>query len=160
MRNFRSLFIVLFCLLFLFFSSISVANSVKEISASDLHEIMTENKGKVVIVNFWSTKCEGCVKEISEFIKLRERFSSDEVEIIGVSFDLNGSEILSEFIQENGINYSIYCAVDSYDIINEYEIISIPLTVIYDKSGNEVYIAKGVASEETFAEEIDKLLSK
>lgn len=102
--------------------SYAADKKLKEVNMDGLYEIIDSHEGKVVVINFWSTKCGGCVKEIQEFIKLRERFNSDEVEIMGVSLDFNGLEILPEFIKKNKINYSIYVAANDYSIINEYDI--------------------------------------
>ena len=42
-------------------------------------------QGKPVIVTFWATDCESCLKEIPVFLDLYSRYHSQGLEIIGVS---------------------------------------------------------------------------
>lgn len=163
MRKFKSMRAILFCAVAIFsICAISYAQdeSLKEVNMLALYEIIDANEGKVVVVNLWSTKCKGCIRELPTLIGLRDKYSEEDVKIIGVSFDRDGLKILPRFIIENNINYSIYCAANDYSIINEYGITVIPTTIIYDKAGDKAAEARGVASEETFVEEIDKLLKE
>ena len=63
-------------------------------------------KGKVVIVNFWATWCPPCRAEIPDLIKLQDKYR-DRLQIIGVSEDEDGPEVVRKFVAEYGINYPI-----------------------------------------------------
>jgi thiol-disulfide isomerase/thioredoxin len=47
---------------------------------------LTELRGKVVLINFWTTWCPACVSEIPELIALQKRYG-EKLSIIGVSLD-------------------------------------------------------------------------
>jgi len=63
-------------------------------------------KGKVVIVNFWATWCPPCRAEIPDLIKLQDKYR-DRLQIIGVSEDEDGPEVVRKFVAEYRINYPI-----------------------------------------------------
>lgn len=129
---------------------------VKKINLTELQEILGKNKGKVVIVNLWATWCPPCRKEIPGFINIYNKYKDKGIEIIGIAFDENGSEVLPEFIEKTGINYPIY--LNGNDIAEAYKLRAYPTTIIYGKNGEEVNRHIGYVSEQEFGNEISKLL--
>ena len=63
-------------------------------------------RGKVMLVNFWATWCGPCRAEIPDLIKLQARYA-DHLQIIGVSADEGGVQLVEDFATEFGINYPI-----------------------------------------------------
>jgi thiol-disulfide isomerase/thioredoxin len=47
----------------------------------------SDYKGKIIIVNFWTTWCAACRKEISYLTKLYESYKKQEIEIIGICIE-------------------------------------------------------------------------
>ena len=47
-----------------------------------------EIRGRVVLLDFWATWCAPCLVELPYLKRVRARYSRDELEIIGVSFDV------------------------------------------------------------------------
>jgi len=47
---------------------------------------ISDFKGKVVLLNFWTTWCPGCVVEIPDLIKLQKK-NADRLVILGISLD-------------------------------------------------------------------------
>jgi thiol-disulfide isomerase/thioredoxin len=45
--------------------------------------------GKLLVLNFWATWCEGCVKEIQSLDAFQREFASQGVVVLGVSMDRN-----------------------------------------------------------------------
>ena len=65
-------------------------------------------KGKVIIINFWTTWCAPCRAELPGFINIYNKYRSQDVEILGVSLDFNfDTDGLAEFIADWDINYQI-----------------------------------------------------
>ena len=69
----------------------------KEVSLSDL-------KGKYVVLDFWASWCPDCRKDVPRMKQLNEKYSSDRISFVGVSFDTDKDQ-WKGFIEENGMNW-------------------------------------------------------
>ncbi len=69
----------------------------REISTASL-------RGKVVIVNFWATWCGPCRAEIPDLVALQEKYK-DTLQVIGISEDEAGVEVVKRFAAEHKVNY-------------------------------------------------------
>ncbi len=134
------------------------ASDIKKIKLMELRDLLAKNKGKVVILDLWATWCPPCRKEIPGFINLYNKYKNKGLEIIGIAFDENGSEMVPPFVQKVGINYPIY--LDGGDIAQAYDLHAYPTTIIYGKDGREAKEHIGYAAEKEFEDEIGKLLKK
>ncbi len=47
--------------------------------------VLSENKGKVVLINFWATWCGPCVEELPAIEKLQKEYG-DKIEIVAVNY--------------------------------------------------------------------------
>jgi len=63
-------------------------------------------KGKVIIVNFWATWCPPCRAEIPDLIALQDKYR-DQLQIIGISEDEGGAELVKRFVDAHHMNYPI-----------------------------------------------------
>jgi thiol-disulfide isomerase/thioredoxin len=71
----------------------------REISLAALH-------GKVVLVNFWATWCPPCRAEIPDLVALQEKYR-DQLQVIGISQDEAGPDVVRRFAAEHHMNYPI-----------------------------------------------------
>ena len=71
----------------------------RDVSAADL-------RGKVVIVNFWATWCPPCRAEIPDLVALQEKYK-DHLQVIGISEDEGGPDVVRRFVADHKINYPI-----------------------------------------------------
>ena len=153
------------CFAFLFTVTLFVASNIsyaadglKQIKLAELNTLLEKNKGKVVILDLWATWCPPCSKEIPGFINLYNKYKDKGLEIIGVSFDENGLEVVPPFMKKFGINYPIY--LDGGDIAPAYDLQAYPTTIIYGKDGKVANKHVGFLSEKEFEDEINNLLKK
>ncbi|TIH18001.1 TlpA family protein disulfide reductase [Marinifilum sp. JC120] len=129
---------------------------VDTINAQGIQDIITNNKGKVVLINFWATWCPPCRAEIPELIELRKKFSDDELVMISVSVD-ESSDLVDEFMLKEGeFNYPVYFAAE--DVGGAFRIQSIPRTMLYDPSGQRVFDKEGSYPGTMFERYINKML--
>jgi len=66
-------------------------------------------KGKVLLLDFWSTRCRPCIKEHPEIVKLKKTINHENFQVIAISTDRE-TERWKKFIKENhwqGINLNI-----------------------------------------------------
>lgn len=71
-------------------------------------------RGKVTIVNFWATWCPPCRAEIPDLVELQKKYG-DRLQIIGVSQDEGGIEVVRRFAAEHQMNYPIVMMTPELD---------------------------------------------
>ncbi len=119
---------------------------------------LSDYRGKVVILDFWATWCGPCRMEIPGFVKLREKYHNKGLEIIGISLDQPGWQVVKPFMEKFKINYPVVLGnrqtAMMYGGIN-----SIPTTFIINKEGKAVQRIIGYRPEKYFEEVIQQLLN-
>lgn len=127
------------------------------INSPALLDMITMNKGKVILINFFATWCPPCREEIPGLVSLSAAYPADKVVVIGVSVDEDPS-LLPAFIKKMGITYSVFHS--AMDIPALYGITTIPHNVIYDRAGKLSVNAAGYAEEADIKNYIDTLLEQ
>ena len=118
---------------------------------------LSDRKGKVVLLNFWATWCGPCKLEIPWFISFQQQYKDQNFEVLGVSFDDDGWDMVKPYIAEHKINYRIMLGNDNLD--KAYGgIESLPTTFIIGRDGNVASKHVGLVSKATYQEEIVRLL--
>lgn len=128
---------------------------------------LSENRGKVIMLNFWGTWCGPCRREIPDFNKLHAKYQKDGLEIVGVTLTSGSSKNILEFMKDWNMEYTVLTDIDNYEtqkVTSDYgraigrPITGIPTTLIIDQEG---YIVKGYIgprSEEVFYKDLHPLL--
>src|ERR1700735_2015007 len=62
-------------------------------------------KGKVVLLDFWATWCEGCKVEIPWYVEFQDKYRNDGLTAIGVSMDDDVWKSVKPFLEEHKLNY-------------------------------------------------------
>ncbi len=125
---------------------------------------LSEHKGKIIVLNFWTTWCVYCLEEIPDIIKIFEErgYNKEDVIILGVgnpstenyrNADVPEKE-LSDFISRQNISYPILFDTESV-LFNSFNIIAFPTTIFIDKKGN---IANNIIGG-TNKEQIDSVIN-
>jgi peroxiredoxin len=96
---------------------------------------LKEQRGKVVVVNFWATWCPPCRKEMPDLETLYKQFKDQGLVILAISDEDAGK--VGPFIAEQKVTYPIL--LDPGRKVNElFQIEGIPKTFVYDRSGKLV----------------------
>lgn len=131
------------------------AAQLEEITQPALANLLNQNSGKVIFINFFATWCAPCKKEAPELVKLRSVFPPDKLEIIGLSVD-EDRDVVAPFIKSAGIDYPVYFAAD--DVISSYGITSVPHNVFYSPNGELVISETGITDVDMLKTIVDELL--
>jgi thiol-disulfide isomerase/thioredoxin len=108
---------------------------------ADYQKLLNDNKGRVILVNFFATWCPPCRKEISELTRLNVSYKDKGVVFIGISVDENGDEAVKMFAEKANFNYKVYLATP--ELSASQQIDAIPHSFFYDKKGKLVQSLKG-----------------
>jgi peroxiredoxin len=105
-----------------------------KVTAIDGSEInLAKLRGKVVLLDFWATRCPPCVEELPTVLAVYNKFHDKGFEIIGISTDEN-REILLRFIKARGIIWPQY--LDDYRQISQrWKINGLPTMWLINKRG-------------------------
>ncbi len=72
---------------------------------------LTDFKGKVVLLNFWSTTCPPCRVETPWFVEFQKRWEKDGFTVVGVSMD-DTADAIRKFNAQFGVNYPMLAGRD------------------------------------------------
>lgn len=122
---------------------------------------LSDYKGKVVFLNIWATWCPPCIAEMPSIEKMYNRFKSDRFEVMAVSVDSKGFDVVFPFVKNAGMSFPVL--LDPEDTVTRlYNINSIPQTIIIGADGIIILKIAGArdwSSEKSF-EAIEFILSK
>jgi thiol-disulfide isomerase/thioredoxin len=97
---------------------------------------LDEWRGRIVVVNFWATWCPPCREEIPMLMEVREKFSSNGVEIVGIAIDLAAK--VKEYASSMKISYPVLVAdAGGLDLVRALGNTAggLPYTVFVDRQG-------------------------
>jgi thiol:disulfide interchange protein DsbD len=98
-------------------------------------------KGKVVVLNYWATWCVPCRAEIPEFNRMHRDLESKGVEVVGISMDEDGADVVRAFLKQNPMKYTVGMGSGSMDS-------PLPITLVLDRNGKTVQRFDGFTKPE------------
>lgn len=114
----------------------------------------------VVVLNFFSTSCIPCIKEIPTYNKLAKKYEKLPVKMIYVNIDAEVSSMeMARFIARKQIKVPMMLP-NQREAIRKYKAYTLPRMVVIDREGKIVEIIKGFNEnlEEELSGLIDELL--
>jgi thiol-disulfide isomerase/thioredoxin len=118
---------------------------------------LKELKGRVVVLNFWATWCGPCRAEIPGMLEVYEKYKGDGLEIVGISLDRGGWQVVTPFVERMNIDYPV--VLGGREVVQSYGgIQAIPTTFIVDKRGNVVDGHMGYLSKDDLEKMVKDLL--
>ena len=95
---------------------------------------LTALRGKVVFVNVWATWCQPCVEEMPTIQQLYDRLHSRGLEVLAVSLDALGAQVVAPFIQSHRLSFPTL--LDTKNLVQRlYRTTGVPESFIVDKRG-------------------------
>lgn len=109
-----------------------------------------ELRGKVIVLNFWSTTCGPCIKEMPHLNKLVDKMKNKDIVFIAPAFHSSKNE-LNNFLSEHPFAYNIVTLN-----ADDYNIWALPTHIIIDR--NQKVIGKYVGGSNENLIKIESLL--
>jgi thiol-disulfide isomerase/thioredoxin len=106
----------------------------------NLLELINENKGKVIYLDFWATWCKPCRMEMPYSKTLKETLKDEPIEFIYLTThepDTKNWDLVFKATSTNKGHYHIIDGTESY-FLKFMEITGIPHYMIFDKEGKLV----------------------
>lgn len=156
--------VAFFLLVFILSGGISRAQEVEVIKFPDLEKIISEQDGKVKVINFWATWCKPCIKELPYFEALQQEKEGKDLQVYLISFDdvENLENRVKPFIEKRNISSSVKLLDETdynafIDKIDPSWSGAIPATLVI--SGKSRLFKEGELDEAGLREMVDQVKS-
>ena len=117
---------------------------LEEKSWQETLEWVARQRGKVVVLDLWSTWCLPCMQEFHHLVALQERFP-DDVVCVSVNLNYEGlpdrspasyREPVHAFLVKQGAAFeNVICTDPSDELFARLELASIPAVMVFDREG-------------------------
>lgn len=101
-----------------------------------LHRL-SENLGKVVLIDVWATWCLPCLKEQPALEELEKSFEGKDVVFISLSIDTDKNK-WKEMVNSKKLSGLHLFSNNQGPIVTEYELTGVPRFILFDKQGKTV----------------------
>jgi peroxiredoxin len=118
---------------------------------------LSDYRGKVVLLNFWATWCGPCEIEIPWFVEFQRQYKDRDFAVLGVSLDEDGWKSVRPFMAREKLNYRVMVTTEQVDQMYG-GVDSLPTTFVIDREGRVASSHVGLASKNTYRQEILTLL--
>jgi peroxiredoxin len=99
---------------------------------------LSQLRGKVVMLNIWTTWCPPCRKEMPTMEALYRRLQDADFVMLAVSQDVDGHKTVLPYLKEGGYTFPVLLDVGG-EVGKRYGVTGYPETFIIDRQGNIVY---------------------
>lgn len=130
--------------------------TLKSNSGSNIR--LSEQKGTVVLVNFWASWCGPCRKEMPLLEEMQKKYSPLGFTVLGVNVDKDSS-LADKILDDIPVSFPILFDA-SGDISKLYDVDAMPTTVIVDRNGKMRFLHRGYKPgyEEDYAAQVKQLI--
>lgn len=166
MKKFLSLIALILSVSFYFSQEQIIIKDIPMIKYEQLENKIKEEKDVLLVLNFWSTTCAPCVKELPDFMEVNQKFKSNpKYKMLLVSLDrAKDKERVIEFIKKKNLTAEVVLLDDIKRMniwIPSFEKKwegNIPVTIFY-KNGEKVHFNNGEMNKEELENTIVKNLN-
>ncbi|CAI6084303.1 TlpA family protein disulfide reductase [Cohnella sp. JJ-181] len=113
-------------------------------------------RGKAVYLNFWTTWCKWCKKEMPAMKQVYRSFEGGDLAIVAVDIGEDRDKVAS-YIAQGGYPFQVLLDSDK-SVSKAYRVTSIPVSVFVDKEGRVAYRKLGTMKEDEMRSVIQSLV--
>ena len=105
---------------------------------------LSEFAGRFVLINFWATWCEPCLREMPSLERMQSRLG-DQITVVAISEDRGGSKTVEPFINKLGLkSFKTYLDPKS-DAGRAFKVVGLPTSFLIDREGRVLGRIEGAA---------------
>jgi peroxiredoxin len=129
------------------------------LTSVDGHPItLSQEKGKVVLLDFWATTRGGCKIELPWYVDFDARYRARGLSTIGLDMYGETPEVIRPFMAKWKMAYPVAVGTDALG--DRYHLTEMPLTFLIDRQGRVAVSHAGIVDRTTFEADIQKLLKE
>ena len=119
---------------------------------------LQEQRGRVVMINFWATWCGPCRQEMPHLNSLYQKYKASGFVLLGVNVD-DDTRNAAAVAAKLGVTFPVLLDTDK-QVSRRYDLATMPSTVLIDRDGNVRYVHRGYLAgyEDTYDRQILELL--
>jgi len=121
---------------------------------------LQEQRGRVVMVNFWATWCGPCRQEMPHLNRLYGKYRDAGFTLLGVNIDDDQAKAVG-LASRLGLKFPVLLDSDK-KVSRLYDLSTMPSTVLIDRDGRVRYLHLGYREgfEDTYEKQIRELLKE
>jgi len=119
---------------------------------------LAEQRGDIVLINFWASWCGPCIQEMPQLDKLAQKYQDLGVQVWGINVE-NDPSAAKAYLNKVNVEFPILFDLDN-SVSKAYRVEAMPTTVILDKNGSVRSVHRGYKPgfEKKYEDDIKGLL--
>jgi thiol-disulfide isomerase/thioredoxin len=131
-----------------------------------LQQLIAGHRGKVLVMDCWSTSCRPCLEEFPKLVAMHNTYSREDLVCVSLSFDNEGLDPIEEvkppvlaFLEREKATFdNVLSTLDSDALYKKLEIPAVPAVLVYDRHGELAKKFTGAKVDYAEVEEFAKQL--
>ena len=120
--------------------------------------VLSELKGKAVLIDFWDTWCPPCRRAMPHLQELSVDYAGD-LEVVGVAMGREGKAAVARFVDERKLTFPMVLADPEFRVVQDFgNIQSLPTTVLLDRDGVIQKVWVGGQDKKVYEQGIKRVL--
>ena len=118
---------------------------------------LSDYNDRVVLINFWSTTCPPCRRELPDLFALQRQYGEEGFTVLGISLDVVGLAKVQAFVEDYGFNYPVLRGTQQV-VVQYGNIRGIPTSFLLNRRHEPVGRWVGMVTRAQLTPYIDSLL--
>jgi thiol-disulfide isomerase/thioredoxin len=119
---------------------------------TDIESLIKGNRGKIVVVDIWSTYCAPCMKEFPRLLALQKQHGD---KLLCVSFNINYAGLPNQSVETDLPYIHKFLAKQVFQVYSQLGIYTIPSILVFDKTGQ---LIETVMEESAYEQTVNPLV--
>ena len=121
---------------------------------------LQEQRGQVVMINFWATWCGPCRQEMPHLNRIYDKYRSAGFVLLGVNID-DDPRAAADLAAKLGLRFPVLLDTEK-KVSRVYDMSAMPATLLIDRDGRVRHIHRGYRDgvEQTYEEQVRALLKE